>query len=339
MYDDEDFSFEMGPEVIELITEDGDDIEALAFAFETTPEAIAALNSDLDLFGLVPEQVVRIPRPPQRCQDGTRYVIRQGDTIESIARRFGVTAAAIYRENPFLLVIGVRPGLAICIPQAPADRCPGGVIYTVEAGDTLFAIAARFRTTVEAILRANPGLDPNRLFVGQRICIPSSQPPRCPGFTYTVVLGDTLFLIATRFNTTVNAILQANPGLDPNRLFVGQQICIPAAPPRPCPGIQYTVVGGDTLNSIAFRFNTTVAAILQLNPGLNPDFLVPGQRICLPQRPPSPGCPGVFYTVVAGDTLFAIAARFNTTVDAILRVNPGLDPNRLFIGQQICIPR
>ena len=59
--------------------------------------------------------------------------------------------------------------------------CPGGTIYTVRAGDTLFAIAQRFNTTIQAIINANPGIDPNRLFIGQRICIPGIR-PACPGF-------------------------------------------------------------------------------------------------------------------------------------------------------------
>lgn len=281
----EDLSYSQENEWLELTPEADDDIETLAFAFETTPESIAALNEGVNLSQLQPEQVIRIPQPPRRCPDGTLYRVERGDTIQSIARRFGVTVAAIYRENPFLLVIGVRPGLQICIPTMQPTRCPGG-------------------------------------------------------FFYTIVAGDTLFGIAVRFNTSVNAILQANPGIDPNRLFVGQRICIPTVPPPQCPGFYYTVVSGDTLNSIAFRFNTNVAAILQVNPGLNPNFIVIGQRICIPgTQPQPPRCPGFEYTIVAGDTLFALAARFNTTVDAILRVNPGLDPNRLFIGQQICIPQ
>ena len=54
--------------------------------------------------------------------------------------------------------------------------CPGGTIYTVRAGDTLFAIAQRFNTTIQAIINANPGIDPNRLVIGQRICIPVPRP-------------------------------------------------------------------------------------------------------------------------------------------------------------------
>ena len=319
----------------ELEVIESDSVETLTKAFEVTREIVAEANPDLNLAQITPGERLRLPFPV-RCR-GTIYIVRRGDTLASIAREFNTTEAAIRRENLFLNLIGLRPGLPLCIPAPQPRPCPG-FVYTIAAGDTLFSIAARFNTTVQAILQANPGLDPNRLFIGQQICIPNSRPPFCPGFIYTIVLGDTLFTLAARFNTTVQAILQANPELDPNMLFVGQRICIPVPQPQPCQGFFYTVVAGDTLFSIAARFNTIVQAILQANPGLDPNRLFIGQQICIPVLQP-PVCSGFMYTIVAGDTLFSIAARFNTTVQAILEANPGLDPNRLFIRQQICIPR
>ena len=122
----------------------------------------------------------------------------------------------------------------ICIPVSPAPGpppvCPG-FFYTIQVGDTLFELAQRFGTTVEAIIAANPGIDPTRLVPGQRICIPVPTPPVCPGFFYTVQVGDTLFELAQRFGTTVQAIIAANPGIDPTRLIPGQRICIPVPSP------------------------------------------------------------------------------------------------------------
>ena len=218
----------------------------------------------------------------------------------------------------------------------PVVPCPGGTFYTVRAGDTLYRIARRYNLTVAQLLEANPNMDPNRLMIGQQICIPVA-PVTCTGFTYTVIAGDTLFTIAARYNTTIQAILAVNPGLDPNRLFIGQQICIPVPAPA-CPGFVYTIAAGDTLFALASRYNTTVPAILAANPGLDPNRLFIGQQICIPVPAPAPACPGFVHTIVAGDTLFVLASRYNTTVQAILAANPGLDPNRLFIGQQICIP-
>ncbi len=111
--------------------------------------------------------------------------------------------------------------------------CPGGIVYTIRAGDTLNALASRFGTTVPAILGANPGLNPYNLQIGQAICIPNT-PASCPGGTfYTIQAGDTLYLIAQRFGITLAALLAANPGVDPVRLSIGQRICVPAVLPRP----------------------------------------------------------------------------------------------------------
>ncbi|WP_324717209.1 LysM peptidoglycan-binding domain-containing protein [Carboxydochorda subterranea] len=182
-------------------------------------------------------------------------------------------------------------------PIAFSSICPAGSTpYTVQPGDTLFFIAQRFGTTVNAILALNPQItNPSLIFPGQVLCVPSAAPPpppiTCPPGTtpYTVQPGDTLFFIAQRFGTTVSAILAANPQItNPSLIFPGQVLCVPSAPP---PGIcppgstAYTVQPGDTLFFIAQRFGTTVTAILALNPQItNPDLIFPGQVICVPSR-------------------------------------------------------
>ncbi|HHY83020.1 MAG TPA: LysM peptidoglycan-binding domain-containing protein [Clostridiales bacterium] len=225
------------------------------------------------------------------------------------------------------------------------QTCPSGTQpYIIRAGDTYYSLAIRFNTTVAAIMAANPGVDPNRLMIGQQICIPGApMPGECPAGTqpYIIRAGDTFYSLAIRFNTTVAAIMAANPGVDPNRLMIGQRICIPGAPiPGQCPAgtDPYVIKAGDTIFSLAARFNTTVEAILAANPGIDPNRLMIGQQICIP-RPGVPPCPGgQYYTIRSGDTLYALANRFNVTVAAIIQANPGIDPMSLRVGQIICIP-
>lgn len=116
--------------------------------------------------------------------------------------------------------------------QYPA--CPIGTSpYEIKSGDTLAAIARRFDTTVEALLNANPGIIPERLYVGQVICVAQekSEQPVCPNLnSYVIQRGDTLGVIARAFNVTLQALLNANPGIVPESLYVGQVICIPIAP-------------------------------------------------------------------------------------------------------------
>ena len=111
-------------------------------------------------------------------------------------------------------------------------------------------------------------------------------PPSCPlGFLYTVQAGESLTRIANRFNVRLEDLLRVNPQIaDPSLIFVGQSICIPFVDPE-CPsGLIVEVQEGDTLHQIARMFSVSVQELLALNPQLtNPDLLIPGQRICLPE--------------------------------------------------------
>lgn len=166
------------------------------------------------------------------------------------------------------------------------------------------------------------------------------QVPSCSGGTlYTIIPGDSLYGLARRFNISVEDIMAANPGIDPQNLQIGSQICIPVPPVGQCPGgFLYVIRAGDTYYSIARQFGTVVPALIAANPGVNPDQLVIGQTICVPAPKPI-RCPnGRLYTIVPGDTLYSISRRFNTTVQAIISANPGIDPNYLRVGQIICVP-
>jgi LysM repeat protein len=100
---------------------------------------------------------------------------------------------------------------------------------------------------------------------------------------YTVQPGDTLYSIARRYGTTVDAIAQANGILNPSYIYVGQVLCIPSgyAPP-PVTGGYYTVQPGDTLYSIALRYGTSVWAIAAANNLPNPNYIYTGQKLLIP---------------------------------------------------------
>ena len=229
----------------------------------------------------------------QKCPSGSfAYTIKSGDTLYALARKYNTTVEAIMAINPGIDPNNLQIGQVICIPQAapPVPPCPNGFYYTIKAGDTLYALSQRFNVPVQAIINANPGIDPNNLQIGQVICIPQVTPPvpPCPnGFYYTIKAGDTLYALSQRFNVPVQAIINANPGIDPNNLQIGQVICIPqmAPPMPPCPnGFYYTIKAGDTLFFISQRFNVSVQAIINANPGIDPNNLQIGQIICIPRR-------------------------------------------------------
>ncbi len=186
-------------------------------------------------------------------------------------------------------------------------------------------------------------------------CPPNSMP-------YTIKQGDTFFSIARTYGISVDALIAANPGVDPNRLFIGQVICVPSpTQPSTCPTLSMGSRGPDVtrlqqlLRNAGFDpgpidgiFGTrTQAAVIafQRSRNLVPDGIVGVNTwtalgvTCV--TPPPSQCPAgtTPYTVRAGDTFYLLAIRFNTTVEAIMRANPNVDPNNLQIGQVICIPR
>ena len=172
-------------------------------------------------------------------------------------------------------------------------------------------------------------------YQGYSMCPPGT-------FPYIIRAGDTFYNLARRFNTTVEAIISANPTANPNNLQIGQRICIPTQPIfPPCPeGNYYTIKQGDTLYKIARFFNISLDDLIEANPGIDPMNLMVGQVICIPLARPPVACPpgSMVYIVKAGDTFYSIAHRFNITVEALMMANPGVNPNALLIGQQICIP-
>jgi len=167
------------------------------------------------------------------------------------------------------------------------------------------------------------------------------------GTGVTVVSGDTLRKIADRCGTTVSALRLANPEIGSgNLIYPGQTLLLPGAILGTDGGyLIYIVARGDTLKSLAARFGSTVDSILASNPNItNANVIYEGQRLTIfvtappPTNPPPPPS-GQTYYVVRGDTLRTIAAKFSTTVDAILRINPQItNQNLIYVGQAITIP-
>lgn len=103
-----------------------------------------------------------------------------------------------------------------------------GVLYTIRPGDTFYSISQEVLIPVEVLLAANPGVDPNNLQVGSKICLPRFDVPACPGgYIWVVERGDTFYSIARQTNTTVEALIRANPQIDPNNIPLGTRLCIP----------------------------------------------------------------------------------------------------------------
>jgi LysM repeat protein len=169
------------------------------------------------------------------------------------------------------------------------------------------------------------------------------------GTSYIVQWGDNLSSIANRCSTTVAAMRLANPNLG-YWLYAGQTLWLPGAFLDNGNGYAtYMVARGDTLKSLAARYNTTMNVLASLNGIYNYNLIYEGQRLTVPlgstNPPPAPApqpvpSAGGTYVVQWGDTMRKIAARMNVNVNDLIAVNPQLwNPDLIYAGQVINLPK
>jgi len=215
---------------------------------------------------------------------GSSVTVVSGDTLFKIAQRCGTTVSALRRANPELGSSNlIYPGQVLQLPGTILGSDGGYFIYVIARGDTLKGLATRFGASVDSLLSWNPDIaNPNSIYEGQWLKVyvegtpPPPPPPPSGGQVYYVKRGDTLKIIAGKFNISVESILQLNSIPNPNLIYVGQALVLPG-------GIStYIVQPGDTLKIIANRYGTTVEKLLGLNPNItNPNLIYVGQVIHL----------------------------------------------------------
>ena len=147
----------------------------------------------------------------------------------------------------------------------------------VRAGDTLWAIAREYGTTVEAIARENRIVDPNRIFAGERLRI--TLPARGSGEEiYTVRRGDTPISIAGKFGVTLSALEDRNELERGETIYAGDKLSIPGAGMS---GEFYVVRPGDTLFYISRRTGVPIRTLVGINRIKDPDLIYAGEHLKL----------------------------------------------------------
>lgn len=212
--------------------------------------------------------------------------------------------------------------------------------YIVQRGDTLWNISKRLDTSVDELKRLN-NLNNNLLYVGQELKVPNYMTATDTNVTYIVKRGDTLYSIANSNNVSVKDLKTYN-NLTNDNLSIGQIIKIPESTSIVTPSEDeiineksvYVVKAGDTLYSIAKSFNTTVDNLKELN-GIVSDILTIGTSLFIPGTTLSDI---IVHKVMSGDSLWSLANKYNTTVDAIKQLN-NLASDLLTIGQDLQVKR
>lgn len=175
------------------------------------------------------------------------YVVRPGDTISAIAASFGLRTVDVLTWNGLSWRSVIYPGQTLTLQApptaaaAPAAVTPAATVHTVVAGDTVYAIARKYGTTVDAVLSANGLTRASIIYPGQTLAVAGSvaaAPAAAPVTaaapaaitSHTVVAGDTVFGIARKYGTTTQALFALN-GLDSSSIiYPGQAIAVQGAP-------------------------------------------------------------------------------------------------------------
>ncbi len=271
------------------------------------------------------------------------YIIQKGDTLCGIAKQFGTTANTLKEINNISGVL--TPGNSILIPSSNM------MTYTIEKGDSIYSIAQKYNITPEEIIAAN-NLKSTNLEIGKTLMIPltTTISNNDDYIKYTVKEGDNLYEIAKKYGTTVNDIKKLN-NLQNDNLAINQTLIIkPNDTSNSTNNLQntYTVKKGDSIYSIAKKFNTTPETIIDAN-NLTSPLLTIGQQLIISNNSYTPPtsikeCFGTSYippsyetyTVKKGDNLYSIAKKYGTTVEEIKNLN-NLTTNDLEIGQKLNI--
>ncbi|MFJ6278810.1 LysM peptidoglycan-binding domain-containing protein [Arthrobacter subterraneus] len=281
---------------------------------KTVPAASGSTSAFIPA-SLVAAQVPRIV--PMRSTPST-YVVRPGDTVSGIAARHGVDMHAVLKANGLKTTSIIHPGQKLKLSGATAQASPArkaapapqSATYTVKAGDTLGAISARHGVSLSSVLEANGLSMSSVIHPGQKIRISGSAAAPAPapkaaapkpaapssGATYTVKAGDTLGAIAARHNVSLGTVLAANGLSMSSIIHPGQKIKLgggssvavqtspkPAPKPSAAPaGGAYTIKAGDTLGAIAAKHGISLSALLSANKLSATTIIFPGKKLTIP---------------------------------------------------------
>ena len=298
---------------------------------------------------------------PQTESNGEiiEHTIEQGQFLNRIAAQYNTTVAKILELNPGLDPDKIQTGQKIKVPASASSKAEKPatekratevkssevVEHTIVSGDSFGKLAGKYNTTSAKIQELNPGLDPTKLQIGQKIKVPANGTVKSEKPTTEKAPEKVAEKTAEKTPEKEAAPAAEKPSTETttsSKAVVKSEY------------IEHTVAAGEKFSHIVVKYRTTTVRILKHNPGLEPAKVRPGQKIRIPvvaykkpetesQTKPEPkkdtkteassSC--TYHTIESGDSFGRLAGKYNTTSAKIQELNPGLDPTRLQIGQKV----
>jgi len=333
-----------------------DRVEGLGLTIDLDPVDVAAMASE-QVEAARSDPSTEDPQPP------ITYIVQAGDNLATIAAAHYVSLDTLRRLNPQLQSDRLVPGDELLIPvvdpppesaRVREETDSGTFFYVVQAGDTVSGLAEEFGITVEEIKATNPSIVLDRIAVGQRLAIseaaqrPPEEEPEDPNALYHLVqAGENLSSIAALYGVDSLEIARLNRLVSPDRLGIGQRLLLPAnatlleLPTEEAAGkegLVHTVAAGETLSSIALRYEVRLSTLVAANNLQNADQLAVGQEIYVPGVAPRLAEGPRIHTVRAGETLLSIAELYQVPFAVLEAVNNLVDSDNLAEGQELIVP-
>ncbi|MDE0249426.1 MAG: LysM peptidoglycan-binding domain-containing protein [Gammaproteobacteria bacterium] len=295
------------------------------------------------------EQIISVIEqlPAEEAPNLYTHVIRYGESLSVIARRYGTSVSTLKKVNR-LTGTTIRAGKKLMIP-ANARFPARPHRHTIAYGESLSIIARRYGTSVSALKRTNR-LQGVTIQAGKTLLIPYSTGYRAPSPAENVLVrhrhaiapGESLSVIAQRYGTSVSALKKVNR-LNSTTIRAGKILLIPANTRIPARPHRHVIAHGESLSVIARRYGTSVSALKRAN-RLTGTTIQAGKTLMIPGRaetrnPPPDGSPAQQYrhTVARGESLSIIAQRYGTSVSALKKVNR-LKSTLIHTGSTLTIP-
>lgn len=229
------------------VVESGETLSDIAADHDTTVHAIVEANGIRDPNLIVAGRELKIPAGSGSggSASGTTYTVEDGDTLGAIARKFGTTVRALVEANGITNPNLIRTDATLTItgagsrPTAPASGGSSagvqrpGQRHLVQPGETIAGIAGKYGIAQSDFVRWN-GLQDGTLYATTRLLLfdpgtlPGSTPAATGAQTHTVQSGQNLASIASRYGSSSSAIAKASGISNPNQIYVGQELTIPA---------------------------------------------------------------------------------------------------------------